>query len=104
MSDVHDLLVQLTRDAIEAARDGKWDHAIFLYNQRLALGGLQGISPEIIRSLIEWDQWLIARVQEVRAAIHQNLLDIQDQRRQLEALKRQWGGNTANQARHLLTV
>jgi len=53
---------------------------------------------------VKWDQWLIARVRDAQAAIQQNLLEIQDQRRKLEILKRQWGGSSTAQSRHLLTI
>jgi hypothetical protein len=104
MSDVECLLEQLTQKAIEAALDGKWDQVIALYDRRVSQGELKSISPGITRTLVQSDQWLVARVREAQAAIQQNLLDIQDQRRKLEVLKRQWGGNSIAQARHLLTI
>ena len=104
MSDVECLLEQLTRDVIGAARDGKWDQVIALYDRRVSQGRLNSISPGITQILVKSDQWLVARVREVQAAIQQNLLDIQDQRRKLEILKRQWGGSSIAQARHRLTI
>ncbi len=104
ITHAHAMVVQLTQDALEAARNGQWDQVIALYNHGLSQKSFKDVSPESIQSIVEWNQWLIARVQEARAAIQQNLIDIQDQRRQLEVLKRQWGANSPSQARHLLTV
>jgi hypothetical protein len=104
MSEVNCLLAQLTQDALEAARHGQWDQVIALYDQRVSQGSQQTLSSEAIQSLVESDQWLITRVREAQAAIKQHLLDIQDQRRKLAVLKRQWGENPTNQVRHLLTI
>jgi hypothetical protein len=104
MSDVDCLLEQLTQDAIEAARDGQWDRVIALYDRRMAQLQLNHIAPGLTQTLVKWDQWLITRVREAQAAIQQNLLEIQDQRRKLEILKRQWGGSSTAQARHLMTI
>jgi len=105
MSNLNCLLVeQLTRDAIEAARDGKWDQVMALYERRVSEGQLEHLSPNRTKALLRQDQWLITRVREAQAAIKKNLLAIEDQRRQLEILKRQWGGNSTVQARHLLTI
>jgi hypothetical protein len=104
MSDVDCLLEQLTQDAIEAARNGNWDQVIALYDRRVSQGQLKSISPGITQTLVKSDQWLVTRVREAQAAIQQNLLGIQDQRRKLEILKRQWGGSSTAQARHLRTI
>jgi len=106
MSGMKCLLVeQLAQDAIEAARDGKWDQVIALYDRRVSEGELTSpASPEMIQALVKWDQWLINRIREAQAAILQNLLEIQDQRRKLDALKSQWGGRSPAQVRHLLTI
>jgi hypothetical protein len=104
MSDVDCLLEQLTQDAIEAALDGNWDQVSALYERRVLQGPLNHISPGLTQTLVKCDQWLITRVREAQAAIQQNLLEIQDQRRKLEILKRQWGGSSTAQARHLLTI
>jgi len=104
MSDVNYLLEQLTQDAMEAARDGKWDQVITLYDRRVSQGKLDHISPATNQALVKRDQWLLTRVREAQAAIQQNLLVIQDQRRKLEILKRQWGGSFTAQARYLLSI
>ena len=104
MSDVNCLLEQFTRDAIEAARDGKWEQVIAFYDRRVLEGQLEHISSSTAQALVKQDQWLITRVREAQAAIKKNLHEIQDQRRKLEILKRQWGGNSIAQARHLLTI
>jgi len=104
MSDVNCLLEQLTHDAIAAARDGQWDRVIGLYDRRMTQLHLNPIAPGLTQALVKWDQWLIARVRDAQAAIQQNLLEIQDQRRKLEILKRQWGGSSTAQSRHLLTI
>lgn len=104
MPDAHYLLEQLTQDAINAARVGQWDQVIALYDQRMAQLQIDHLSPGLTQTLLRLDQWLITRVQEVQAATQQNLFEIQDQRRKLEILKRQWGGHSTAQARHLLTI
>ena len=104
MSDAKCLLEQLTQDAIEAARHGQWDQVIALYDQRMSQGPQQPLSLATIQALIESDQWLIARVKEVQAAINQQLNDIRDQRRKFGVLKRQWGEDPTSPARHLLTI
>lgn len=104
MSDVNCLLEQLTQDAIEAARHGRWDQVIALYDQRASQGPQQSLSSEAIQFLVESDQWLITRVREAQAAIKQHLLDIQDQRRKLAVLQRQWGESPTTPVRHLLTI
>ena len=105
MSNSNCLLVeQLTRDAIEAARDGKWDQVVALYERRVSEGRLEHLSTSRTKALLRQDQWLITRVREAQAAIKKNLLAIEDQRRKLGILKRQWGGNSTGQARHLLTI
>lgn len=104
MSEVNCLVEQLTQSTLEAARHGQWDQVIVLYGQRLSQGPQQSLSLATIQTLMESDQWLIARVKEVQAAINQQLNDIQDQRRKLGVLKRQWGEHPTSPARHLLTI
>ncbi|MCA9498298.1 MAG: hypothetical protein MRJ67_15960 [Nitrospirales bacterium] len=104
MGKVNCLVEQLTQDAIEAARHGQWEQVIALYGQRLSQGPQQSLSLATIEVLMESDQWLISRVKEVQAAINQHLNDIQDQRRKLGVLKRQWGEHSTTPARHLLTI
>ncbi len=104
MFEVNCLLEQLTQNALEAARHGQWDQVIVLYDQRLSQGPQQSLSLDTIQVLMESDQWLMARVQEVQAAINQHLNDIQDHRRKLGVLKRQWGENSTTPVRHLLSI
>lgn len=104
MPDVNSLFEQLTKNAIEAAREGKWDQVIALYDRRMSQGHLKDLSPEIYRKIMNWDQWLVARIREAQGAIQQNLFEIQDKRRKLEILKRQWGGTSTAEARHLQTI
>lgn len=104
MPEVNCLVEQLTQDAIEAARHGQWDQVIILYDQRLSQGPQHFLSSDAIQSLVESDQWLVKRVREAQAAIKTHLNDIQDQRRKLGVLKRQWGVNSTTQVRHLLTI
>ena len=104
MSDANNLLEQLTQDAIVAAREGKWDQVIALYDRRVSQGKLKDVSFGITQTLVKLDQWLLTRVCEAQAAIQQNLVEIQDQRRKLQILKRQWGGSSTTQTRHLLTI
>jgi hypothetical protein len=104
MGKVNCLVEQLTQDAMEAAQHGQWEQVIALYDQRLSQGPQQSLSLDTIQVLMESDQWLIARVKEVQAAINQHLNAIQDQRRKLDVLKRQWGENPTIPVRHLLTI
>jgi hypothetical protein len=54
--------------------------------------------------ILKLDQWLVTRVREAQLAIQENLFEIQDKRRKLEILKRQWGGTSTAEARHLQTI
>ncbi|MDT3779523.1 hypothetical protein PJI16_18320 [Nitrospira sp. MA-1] len=104
MPEINCLVEQLTQDAIEAAKNGQWDQVIVLYDQRLSQGPQQSLTSEAVKFLVASDQWLVKRVREAQAAIQQHLNDMQDQRRKLEVLKRQWGANSTTQVRHLLTI
>lgn len=104
MSSINDLVIQLATEILEAARNGQWDQAMALYDRRLSIEDSHGISRETRRNLLKCDQWLMGRVLGVRAAIQQTLGDIQEQRRKLKALKRQWAGTSHAPACHLLTV
>jgi hypothetical protein len=104
MPDVNSLFEQLTQDAIKAAREGKWDQVIALYNRRISQGQLKHLSPEMSCKILKLDQWLVTRVREAQLAIQENLFEIQDKRRKLEILKRQWGGTSTAEARHLQTI
>ncbi len=104
MSDANFLLERLTQDVIEAARHGQWDQVIALYDQRLSQGPQPSLSLDTIQVLMKSDQWLISRIKEVQGAIKQHLNDIQDHRRRLGILKRQWGENSTTPVRHLLTI
>ena len=104
MAEGNNLVEQLTQSALEAARHGQWEQVIALYHQRLSQGPQDSLSLDTIQVLMESDQWLIDRVKEVQAAITQHLNDIQNQRRKLGVLKRQWGENPTTPIRHLLTI
>lgn len=105
MSEMNSPLVErLAQDVLEAARNGKWEQAITLYERRLSEEQLTSYSPEMIKTLVQCDQWLITRIRETQSAILQNLSAIQDQRRKLEILKSQWGGTASGEIRHLLTI
>ncbi|GJL59358.1 MAG: hypothetical protein NPIRA03_22150 [Nitrospirales bacterium] len=104
MSDTNCLVERLTQDAMEAARHGQWDQVIALYDQRLSQGLQPSLSLHSIQVLMESDRWLITRVQEVQEAINQHLNDIQEYRRRLGILKRQWAGHQTGTVRHLLTI
>jgi hypothetical protein len=104
MSDIKCLLQQLTQEAIEAARAGKWDQVITLYERRRSIEQINPLSSEIIQMLMKGDEWLISRIQHVQLAIQQNIFDIQNQGRKLASLKHRWGENSAAQARHLLSI
>ncbi len=98
------LLEEITREAIEAAKEGKWDEVAMLYERRALNGELEQVSPQMARQLMVWDQWLAVRIQEAQAAAQHHMTAIQQQRRKLGAVKRQWGMESTNSSRHLLSV
>ena len=104
MTEVDTLLEQLTQEALEAAKEGKWDQVAKLYDRRAFDGQLVKASPETREKLIQWDQWIITRTKEAQAAVRQSLQGVQNQRRKLDLLKRQWGGTAFVQPRHLLSA
>jgi len=99
-----ELVEQLTRKAFEAAAQGKWSDVVQLYDQRARAGLLEGISPDVAKQLIKYDQWMIVRIREVQALTQQNLGETQEHRRQLEALKRQWVDHSTVQDQHRLSI
>ncbi len=98
------LLEQLTRKAFRAASDGKWSEVIQLYDQRTRAGCLDDVSPDVAKQLMKYDQWMSTRVQEVQALTRQQLGEVQNHRRKLESLKRQWVGPNTVEARHRLSI
>ena len=104
MTEGEKLFGELTRKAIKAASAGQWSDVIQLYDQRAQAGLLDGLSPQVAKQLMQYDQWMITRIQEVQALTQQHIGEAQDHRRKLEALKRQWASHTPPQARHRLSI
>ncbi|MDH5564978.1 MAG: hypothetical protein OEY91_15320 [Nitrospirota bacterium] len=98
------LLEQLTRKAFEAAKKGKWNDVIQLYDQRVRAGFPDGLSPDVAKQLMKYDQWMVARIREVQALTQQHLGETQGHRRQLEALKRQWVDQQTVHIQHRLSI
>ena len=98
------LLEQLTREAFDAAMQGKWDHVAQFYDRRARSGLLEGVSSSVAKKLLQYDQWIMTRIREVQALTQQQIGEAQDHRRRLETLKRQWIGSNNFQIRHRLSI
>jgi len=98
------LLEQLTREAVDAASEGKWDQVAQLYEHRTRSGLLEKVSPDLAKKLLPSDQWIMSRIREVQALTQQQLREAQDHRRKFETLKRQWVGSNTVQTRHRSSV
>lgn len=83
-------LETLTRRAMKACEAGCWDEVAALYHRRAQEFPIGKISPGAIKRLIAWDRAIRARARLAQAATHQNLVEIQQQRRRLGQLKQQW--------------
>lgn len=95
-------LEQLTQKACESAKKGYWDEVIAYYAERNKNDMLGQVSPESAKKLVECDQWMVNRVKEIHGALQQQILAIQDQRRKLASVKRQYGIGPANGCSHHL--
>ena len=99
-----ELLEHWTKEAVDAARHGRWDRVIQLYDHRAKSGILEKISSKGAQKLIPYDRWMMARIREVQALTQQHIEEVQGHRRKLEALKRQWVGNPDGPARYRLSI
>lgn len=105
ISEIDRRLIQLTQDACESAKKGRWDEVIAYYAERGQAGLLGQVSPGCAKKLVEWDEWMIGRVKEIHDALQQQILAIQDQRRKLAGVRRQYGHSSSNgYAHHLQTI
>jgi len=95
---------QLTSMAMEAAKQGKWDSVAQFYDRRARVGTFDTLPKDIVKKLIQCDQWIITRIREVQALTKQQLGEAQKHRRRLLGLKRQWAGQNLEQSRHLLSI
>lgn len=95
---------QLTRMAMEAATQGKWDSVAQIYDRRASVGSLDTIPKDVVKKLMQNDKWIMNRIREVQALTQQQLGEVQQYRRRLEGLKRQWAGQNLVQARHRLSI
>ncbi len=98
------LLQHMTREAVDAAIHGMWDKVAEIYDRRASSGLLEGASAEIVKKIIQDDQWVMTRIREVQALTQQNLEVAQNHRRHLETLKRQWVGRGTSQAFHRVSI
>ncbi|MDR4494352.1 MAG: hypothetical protein AB7P17_07950 [Nitrospirales bacterium] len=104
-SEVDRRLEQLTQAARESAKKGRWDEVIAYYAERSQDGLLGQVSPAGAKKLLEWDQWIIGRVKEIHVALQQQILAIQDQKRKLAGIKRQYGNpSSSGCSRYLQTI
>ncbi len=99
-----ELLEQWTREAVDAAKHGRWDQVVQLYDRRKKSGILEKVSSKVAQKLIPYDRWMMTRIREVQALTQQHLGEAQNHRRKLEALKRRWVGNTDLQVRYRLSI
>ncbi len=97
-------LVDLTCKAREAAVTGQWDLVIDYYTQRGASGFLKDVSPKVAKELVTNDKWMMTRIREVQALTQQNLGAVQDHRRKLDGLKRQWVAHQTGPIQHRLSI
>ena len=96
---------QLTQEALDAAQKGRWDQVIACYARRTQHGSLKEVSPETAKKLLACDQWMVERVNGVHGALRQQILDVQDQRRKLVGVKRQYGiQESGEMIHHLQTI
>jgi len=104
-SEMDRRIEQVTQEAIQAAHNGRWDQVITSFTRRNQDGDLAQVSPQTARKLLAWDQWIIERVKGVQSALGQQLLEVQDQRRKLASLKRQFGTTESSaHVHHLQTI
>jgi hypothetical protein len=95
---------QLTSMAMEAATQGKWDSVAQFYDRRARAGSLDTVPRDVAKKLMQYDQWIMNRIREVQTLTQLQLGVVQQHRRRLEGLKRQWAGQNLVQARHRLSV
>ena len=105
MENANNTLQEITKEAVKAAQEGRWERVIELYHRRAQDGMLEQASLETTKKLIAWDRWMTERIKNVSAAAKQQLFDLQDKRRKLEVIKRHWAINTPKiHTRHLQTI
>ncbi|MGD9849850.1 MAG: hypothetical protein AB7T38_01150 [Nitrospirales bacterium] len=105
MSEVDRWLEQLTQKACESAKNGRWDEVIAYYGQRSQGRVLDEVSPSTAKMLLDSDQWIVGRVKEAYGALQQQILAIQDQKRKLAVVKRQYGNpSSSGYSHHLQTI
>ena len=94
----------LTWLAMEAATQGKWDSVAQLYDRRANVADRHSVSHEVSRKLMPYDQWIMARIQDVKMLVQHELREAQQHRRSLEGLKRQWAPLQPDHALHRLSI
>jgi hypothetical protein len=91
MTSIDQQIETLTRKAVNAAEEGRWNDVIEAYRHRWEEGRLEQISPAMAQRIIALDQWILQKVKMVQAATTQQMIELQEKRRKLNVLKRQWG-------------
>ena len=105
MTTVDQRLERLTQEALQAARQGRWDQVITYYAKRVQDDEFAQVSPQMATQLMKWDQWMIRQVKCVQSALHQQILEVQEQRRRLAGMSRQYGiENVCESVHHLHTI
>lgn len=104
MNREEELLEELTRKAFDAAGKGKWNDVIQLYEQRVRAGFPEGLSQDVAKQLMKYDQWMVTRIREVQALTRQHLGETEGHRRQLETMKRKWVAQHTVHPQHRLSI
>lgn len=106
MSEVDQRLEQLTLEALESAKQGRWGEVTAAYARRSQGGGLGQVSTETAQKLLTWDKWIVERVKHAQGALQQQILDTQSQRRKLAGMRRQYGSQSSSvgSLHHLQTI
>ena len=106
MSEVDQRLEQMTLEALESAKQGRWGQVRAAYTQRSQDGGLGQVSTETAQKLLAWDMWIVERVKHAQSALQQQILDTQGQRRKLAGMRRQFGSQSSSvgSLHHLQTI
>jgi hypothetical protein len=91
MNSVERQIETLTRKAVNAAEEGRWNVVIDVYRNRGEQADLEQISPAMAQRIMALDEWILQKIKMVQAATAQQIMELQEKRRKLSVLKRQWG-------------
>lgn len=104
LTKIEQKIERLTQKAKEAAEQGQWGTVAQFYASRARAGSLDKVSRDVAETLMQYDQWVMARIREVQSLIQQQLGEAQQHRRKLDGVKRQWASQNLVQARHRLSI